>query len=361
MPVSTADVQLRHVTKRYGTHDAVDDIMLEIQRGQFVSLLGPSGCGKTTTLRMLAGFIEPTSGEIHIAGRNMRGVPPYRRPVNMVFQNYALFPHMSVADNVAYGPRRRGMPKRDMARAVTEALALVNLEDFGGRHPRELSGGQQQRVALARALVNRPQVLLLDEPLGALDLKLRKQMQIELKRLHEQLCITFVYVTHDQEEALVMSDQVAVMNAGRIEQIADPYTVYERPATAFVADFIGQTNLLSCQVVGIESEHLALQCDDVCILADGTAIDTSRQRELRISLRPERITILTDGPAMDNDFPATVDRRVYLGTLVSFYVTVGQNLSLVVTTSDQRLARELDRNSQVRIGWHAGDETIVDS
>jgi spermidine/putrescine transport system ATP-binding protein len=353
------DVCLTHVTKRFGDHTAVDDVSLEIRRGEFVSLLGPSGCGKTTTLRILAGFLEPTSGEVYIAGRNTRGVPPYRRPVNMVFQHYALFPHMPVADNIAYGPRRRGVPKPDIARAVAESLELVNLQGFGGRYPRQLSGGQQQRVALARALVNRPQVLLLDEPLGALDLKLRRQMQIELKRLQEYLGITFIYVTHDQEEALVLSDRIAVMNAGRVEQMDEARAVYERPASPFVADFIGQTNLLACEVESVHDGRLHLRCGALRLIAAAPEADPRVGSQVQISLRPERISIETDTLAMDNSFPASVTRRVYLGAITSFHVTLDQALSLVLTTSDQRLARRLDKHSQVRVGWNAGDERVV--
>ena len=353
------DVRLADVTKRYGDHTAVDRISLEIRRGEFVSLLGPSGCGKTTTLRILAGFVEPTGGEVQIGGRSMHGVPPYRRPVNMVFQHYALFPHLTVADNIAYGPRRRGVPRSETARAVAESLELVNLRGFGDRYPRQLSGGQQQRVALARALVNRPQVLLLDEPLGALDLKLRRQMQIELKRLQEYLGITFIYVTHDQEEALVLSDRIAVMHAGRIEQMDDARTVYERPATPFVADFIGQTNLLRCRVEALRDGRLELAYGDLRLLASAAESALPPGSALHISVRPEQISIGTEPLAMDNSFAASVTRRVYLGALTNFHVTLAQDLTLVLATSDQRLARRLDRNSQVWVGWNAGDERRV--
>jgi spermidine/putrescine transport system ATP-binding protein len=356
-PAAGVDVRLRHVTKRYGDVTAVQDVSLEVRRGEFVSLLGPSGCGKTTTLRILAGFVEPTSGDVEIGGKTMRAIPPYRRPVNMVFQHYALFPHMTVWDNVAYGPRRKGMARPAIAEAVAEALTLVNLGDAGGRYPHQLSGGQQQRVALARALVNRPRVLLLDEPLGALDLKLRRQMQIELKRLQEYLGITFMYVTHDQEEALVLSDRIAVMNAGRIEQMDDARLVYERPATTFVADFIGQTNLLSCTVEDVQGHRLAVQCEGVRFLAAG---ETAPARDgVRVSLRPERIGIGTDRLAADNSFRATVTQRVYLGALTTFQVLVEQRLPLVVTTSDQQLAQSVRPNGQIWVGWNAGDERIV--
>ncbi|HET9006833.1 MAG TPA: spermidine/putrescine ABC transporter ATP-binding protein, partial [Actinomycetes bacterium] len=244
-----AAIELVAVEKEFtaGGHDvrAVERVDLQIAEGEFFSLLGPSGCGKTTTLRMIAGFEEPTSGQILLHGRDMVGVPPFRRDVNMVFQQYALFPDMDVFENVAFGLRRKKVGKDEIARRVAEALALVELEGREKRKPRQLSGGQQQRVALARALVNRPRALLLDEPLGALDLKLRQAMQLELKRIQREVGITFVYVTHDQEEALTMSDRLVVMNAGRIEQLGSPRELYEHPATRFVANFIGTSNLLT--------------------------------------------------------------------------------------------------------------------
>jgi spermidine/putrescine transport system ATP-binding protein len=353
-----ADVRLAGVSKRFGTLTAVDDVSLEIRAGEFLSLLGPSGCGKTTTLRILAGFLEPTAGEVFIGGRRMLGVPPYRRPVNMVFQHYALFPHLTVADNVAYGPRRQGRPKPEIERAVAESLDLVSLAGLGGRYPRQLSGGQQQRVALARALVNRPRVLLLDEPLGALDLKLRRQMQIELKRLQEYLRTTFVYVTHDQEEALVLSDRIAVMNAGRVEQMDEARRVYERPATPFVADFIGQTNLLDCVVERVEGDRLVLRRGPLVLLAAADRV-AAAGAAVKISLRPERVALALDRPALDNAFPVTVSRRVYLGALTHFHVEAEPGLALVLATSDQRLAERVRRDSRVWIGWNAGDERLV--
>jgi spermidine/putrescine transport system ATP-binding protein len=232
------------LTKRYGEVLALDGVSLQVRRGEFLALLGPSGCGKTTLLRMIAGFITPTAGRILIDGQEMAGVAPNRRPVNTVFQNYALFPHLTVADNIAFGPRRAGRPADEIKTEVVKALELVGLESFGGRYPSELSGGQQQRVALARAAINRPKVLLLDEPLGALDLKLRKRMQLELKHLQARLGITFIFVTHDQEEALVMADRIAVMDRGRIEQLGNGEDIYRNPASRFVASFIGDANLL---------------------------------------------------------------------------------------------------------------------
>jgi ABC-type Fe3+/spermidine/putrescine transport system ATPase subunit len=252
------DVELRGVTKRFDDVVAVDGLDLNIHHGEFLSLLGPSGCGKTTTLRLVAGFERPDEGQILIGGADVAALPPYKRDVNTVFQSYALFPHLTVIENVAYGLRQRGMRRSSREARARELLALVKLEDLANRKPRQLSGGQQQRVALARALVLAPKVLLLDEPLGALDLKVRKGLQIELKRIQQEIGITFVYVTHDQEEALAMSDRVAVMNGGRIEQLAAPTEIYDAPATSFVADFIGETNFIrrNGTVVAVRPEQL---------------------------------------------------------------------------------------------------------
>ncbi|MBV9006775.1 MAG: spermidine/putrescine ABC transporter ATP-binding protein, partial [Solirubrobacterales bacterium] len=248
--MASGEVILRGLTKRFDDQLAVDGIDATINGGEFFSLLGPSGCGKTTTLRMIAGFERPTAGEIVLDGVDVASVPPHERNVHTVFQNYALFPHLNVFDNVAFGLRRRKLAKDEVRRRVQEALALVELHGLANRTPRQLSGGQQQRVALARALVLRPAVLLLDEPLGALDAKIRKQLRVELKALQEEVGITFIFVTHDQEEALSMSDRVAVMNAGRVEQVGSPPEVYEDPATVFVADFLGVSNLMEAEAVG---------------------------------------------------------------------------------------------------------------
>ena len=279
------DVELRGVTKRFDDVVAVDGLELAVRHGEFLSLLGPSGCGKTTTLRLIAGFEQPDEGDVLIAGRSVIGLPPYRRDVNTVFQSYALFPHLSVLDNVAYGLKQRGSRKQERHARAREALRLVRLPRLEARKPRQLSGGQQQRVALARALVMAPKVLLLDEPLGALDLKVRKQLQIELKRIQADIGITFVYVTHDQEEALAMSDRVAVMNAGRIEQLGAPREIYDRPATRFVADFIGETNFIEHdgEVIAVRPERLHLE------RADGGGAD---------AIAGEIVTTMVVGPAV---------------------------------------------------------------
>ena len=282
------DLRLDHVTKRFGTFAAVDDLSLTIPSGSFFALLGPSGCGKTTTLRMVAGLDEPTGGTIHIGDDDVTYVKPYKRPVNTVFQSYALFPHLDIFENVAFGLRRRAA--KEIKREVEQALELVELGHLARRKPAQLSGGQQQRVALARAIVNRPAVLLLDEPLGALDLKLRRQMQIELKRIQTEVGLTFVHVTHDQEEAMTMADTIAVMNAGRIEQLGNPTELYESPDTAYVANFLGQSNLIRASVTGTSG-------DDVLLEAHGTRLTVPAARrstestELLIGVRPEKIRL----------------------------------------------------------------------
>jgi spermidine/putrescine transport system ATP-binding protein len=293
--VSEVDVRLDRVTKDFGDMVAVDDLSLDIVEGEFFSLLGPSGCGKTTTLRMIGGFEEPSLGTIYLGGRDVTDLPPYRRDVNTVFQSYALFPHLNVFENVAFGLRRKRVDKGDIERRVRESLELVDLVGFDKRKPTQMSGGQQQRVALARALVNRPKVLLLDEPLGALDLKLRKQMQLELKRIQEEVGITFIYVTHDQEEAMTMSNRLAVMRHGKTEQIGPPEEVYENPETEFVATFLGASNLLAGELKDQRDGTSAV------VLAGGDAVHLPSERApfapgsaVKVGVRPEKITIEPD-------------------------------------------------------------------
>ena len=321
-----AAIELVGVEKEFatGSHDvkAVEHVDLRIAEGEFFSLLGPSGCGKTTTLRMIAGFEEPSSGQILLHGRDMVGVPPFRRDVNMVFQQYALFPHMDVFDNVAFGLRRKKVAKDEVGRRVTEALALVELEGREQRRPRQLSGGQQQRVALARALVNRPRALLLDEPLGALDLKLRQAMQLELKRIQREVGITFVYVTHDQEEALTMSDRLVVMNAGRIEQLGSPRELYEHPATRFVANFIGTSNVLTGRLErkGDAWALTGLGPDERVLVADAGPLQPGQQ-EVELAVRPEKIMLRAgdDPPPPDHcALRVKVTEVVYLGTSTQY-------------------------------------------
>ena len=320
-----AAIELVGVEKEFtaGGHDvrAVEHVDLRIAEGEFFSLLGPSGCGKTTTLRMIAGFEEPTAGQILLHGRDMVGVPPFRRDVNMVFQQYALFPHMDVFENVAFGLRRKKVDKDEIRRRVAETLALVELEGREKRKPRQLSGGQQQRVALARALVNRPRALLLDEPLGALDLKLRQAMQLELKRIQREVGITFVYVTHDQEEALTMSDRLVVMNAGRIEQLGSPRELYEHPATRFVANFIGTSNILTGRLErkGDGWALAGLGPDQRVLVAD--AAHAGDGQDVELAIRPEKIVLRTeqDPPPPDRSaLKVRVDEVVYLGTSTQY-------------------------------------------
>ena len=334
-----ADVAILGVTKRFGPVTAVDRMTLSIASGAFYSLLGPSGCGKTTTLRMIAGFEQPTEGEILLAGRPVAGVPPYRRNVNTVFQHYALFPHMDVAQNVGYGLRQKHVARNEERRRVQEVLELVRLAGYGSRRTWELSGGQQQRVALARALVNRPTVLLLDEPLGALDLKLRKEMQLELKALQREVGITFVYVTHDQEEALTMSDVIVVMHEGLIQQQGSPNALYERPINRFVANFIGVSNPIKGRVVAFDAVNRQARVEsDNGLVLNGTVTDIAASPSagdmVTVAIRPERLRVepAEGGPAT-NGSPAVrgrISQGTYLGDQTEYRVATEQAGELVV-------------------------------
>ena len=364
-------VRLRSLTKAYGSAVAVDDLSLDVQPGEFLSLLGPSGCGKTTTLRMIGGFEFPDDGSIQISGRNVENLPPHKRPVNTVFQAYALFPHMKVADNVAYGLRRSGVPKSDMADRVSRALDMVRMTAFASRKPAQLSGGQQQRVALARALVNRPAVLLLDEPMSALDRKLREEMQVELKLLQHELGTTFVFVTHDQEEALSMSDRVAVMKDGRIEQIGTASSVYDAPESAFVAGFIGRQNSFDGTISSFTG-------DGVTVRTGGLSLHSSRPTKGRVpassggqvsaAIRPESVVVTAAGPEVPTDAASDAVNCV-TGTLLGVS-ELGHSLQLVVHTPDdaQLLARlpraanpPTELGSPVRCSWTADAVRIFTS
>jgi len=332
-----AAIELVGVEKEFtgGGHDvrAVEQVNLRIAEGEFFSMLGPSGCGKTTTLRMIAGFEEPTAGQILLHGRDMVGVPPFRRDVNMVFQQYALFPHMDVFENVAFSLRRKRVDKGEIRRRVAEALALVELEGREKRKPRQLSGGQQQRVALARALINRPRALLLDEPLGALDLKLRQAMQLELKRIQREVGITFVYVTHDQEEALTMSDRLVVMNAGRIEQLGSPRELYEHPATRFVANFIGTSNVLTGRLErkGGAWALAGFGPDERVLVAE--AGQAREGDEVELAVRPEKVVLRAeqDPPPPDRSaLRARVTEVVYLGTSTQYRTVTDAGQAIAV-------------------------------
>src|SRR3954466_14854442 len=327
------EIQLEELSKSFGEHVAVAGIDVEMPAGEFFTLLGPSGCGKTTTLRMIAGFEQPTSGRIMLDGSDVARVPPHRRNVNTVFQSYALFPHLDVTKNVAFGLKYQKVEKRERAKRVAEALELVNLTEFAHRKADQLSGGQQQRVALARALVLRPRVLLLDEPLGALDAKLRKNLQVELKALQAELGITFVFVTHDQEEALTMSDRIAVMNNGHVEQAASPQAIYEEPLTVFVADFLGVSNLLAAEAVGRDGASCAVRIGDRVFRCGQGELDAVG--EVKVMIRPERIVIEPHAEAGDERLPGIVERSVFLGGAHEVRVRVlGGELMRVTVAND---------------------------
>lgn len=350
-------VQLVNVTKRFGDSPAVDNISLDVRQGEFLTLLGPSGCGKTTTLRMIAGFEHPTSGDILLNGESVLGRPPFARNVNTVFQSYALFPHMTVYDNVAFGLRMKKIPGKQIRQRVLEMLRLVQLEGFEERMPDQLSGGQKQRVAIARALVNNPQVLLLDEPLGALDLKLRKQMQMELKHLQQQLGITFIYVTHDQEEALTMSDRIAVMNRGIIEQVGTPREIYEQPVSVFVAAFIGDSNILEGTVTDRTTSGTG-------IVVEGCRVSLSFRngmvpgQRVYLSIRPEHMFLSVPGCVGDGPcLPGRLVDRIFAGSFVKSLVALQSGKQ--VTVSENGLPACCEPGDEVIVGWHPGKEVIL--
>jgi len=344
-----SDIRLEGVVKRFEDTVAVDGITLEIARGSFFALLGPSGCGKTTTLRMIGGFEEPTEGRIFLGDQDVVGLPPYKRDVNTVFQSYALFPHMSVEDNVAFGLERRGVPKQERKGQVVEMLELVGLSGYGNRKPKQLSGGQQQRVALGRALVNHPRVLLLDEPLGALDLKLRKQMQLELKRIQHEIGITFVHVTHDQEEAMTMADTIAVMNFGRIEQLGPPQELYERPATAFVAGFLGVSNLLPGSVEGADAVRL-YSGELVHAQVDG------HSGRVSAGVRPEKITLGAGGGS--NELAGTISETAYIGVATQVVIRTAAGTVQVFVQNIDSGGRVPAPGTNVILSW-APESTFV--
>ncbi|MFD9127203.1 ABC transporter ATP-binding protein [Kitasatospora sp. NPDC059571] len=355
------DVRLTGISKTYGTATAVQPLDLTVPQGSFFALLGASGCGKTTTLRMIAGLEEPTTGTVLIGGQDVTALPPYKRPVNTVFQSYALFPHLDIFENVAFGLRRRG--KKDVKKQVEDMLELVELGPLARRKPHQLSGGQQQRVAVARALINTPQVLLLDEPLGALDLKLRRQMQLELKRIQTEVGITFVHVTHDQEEAMTMADTIAVMNAGRIEQLGAPADLYENPATTFVANFLGQSNLIPAEVTGTSG-------DDLQLSAGGTRLAVPKARcaadagKVYLGVRPEKITIAhasADAPEGRNRIDGTVVDSSFIGVSTQYVVrtTTGQDL----TVFEQNMERDsrIVPGAPVMLHWNPAHSFGMDA
>ena len=363
-----ADVRLERVTKRFGDFTAVDDLSLSVEEGEFFSLLGPSGCGKTTTLRMIGGFEEVTSGAIYLGDEEITHAPPFKRHVNTVFQNYALFPHLNVFENIAFGLRRRKTPTNEIRHQVEFMLRLVELEGYERRKPNELSGGQQQRVALARALVNNPSVLLLDEPLGALDLKLRKQMQVELKRIQHEVGITFIFVTHDQEEAMTMSDRIAVMRRGRIEQLGSPGELYERPGTEFVAGFLGVSNLLEGEVAERTGELVDIRLTDGTVLR-APATETSSARRVHVGVRPEKLRVVPLGAEIPgeedglNQLEGTVLDASYVGVSTQYIVktALGQRVTVYAQNLETSGASEtLSDGEPVRVTWRPQHTFVID-
>ncbi|PKN74106.1 MAG: spermidine/putrescine ABC transporter ATP-binding protein [Candidatus Cloacimonetes bacterium HGW-Cloacimonetes-3] len=363
------EIRIEHLSKDFDGFVAVDDVSLTINNGELFSFLGPSGCGKTTLLRMIAGFEAPSKGRIVIGNIDITDIPPYKRQVNTIFQNYSLFPHMTVFDNVAFGLRIRKTPKPEIKDRVGEMLALVKMEDQAFRYPDQLSGGMKQRIAIARALINKPKVLLLDEPLAALDLKLRQHMLIELMNIHDAVGITFIYVTHDQGEAMSISDRVALMNHGKIVQEGPPDDIYERPQSIFSAYFIGETNLITGEVIAIEDGFMQLKCPD----GNGGSFEIGSTfhfaqvlgRELTVSLRPEKIAISRSKPRVQDDvnmLRGTIEDILYLGTHTQYIVRVGA-LRFRVFSQHKRVYfddKALDWEEAVWLFWHNSDSWLID-
>ena len=353
MAETSGDLRFEGITKRFGACVAVDDLNLTVPQGSFFALLGPSGCGKTTTLRMIGGFEEPDEGSIYLGDRDVVGLPPHKRDVNTVFQSYALFPHLSIHENVAFGLRRKGIKGSELEKRVAEILRRVGLEDFGSRKPRQLSGGQQQRVALARALVNGPQVLLLDEPLGALDLKLRKQLQLELKALQHDLGLTFVHVTHDQEEAMTMADTIAVMNGGRVEQLGPPTELYEHPRTAFVAGFLGVSNLLPGTVSNAGT--ITLEGGSEVKVSDEALGNHSGR--VAVGIRPEKIRI---GPGQVNSLDGTVFESAYVGVSTQYVVDTSAGRLTVYVQNMESGSHRATPGEPITVGFEPEATFVVD-
>lgn len=363
--LAPAQIEVRSVTKRYGPLLALNDVTLTINRGELFSLVGSSGCGKTTLLRSMAGFVQPDSGQILIGGRDMSGLAPYDRPVNMMFQSYALFPHMTVADNIAFGLRREGLKAAEIKQRVGDALELIKMTTFARRRPHQLSGGQRQRVALARAVVKRPQVLLLDEPLSALDKKLRENTQFELVNIQEQLGITFVMVTHDQEEAMTMSTRIAVMSEGRIIQTGSPSQIYERPANRFVADFIGSVNLFEGTICARGDAMATVKCDHLPAFLVVPNSDLPVGAAVAVAVRPERIQIeAIDAPVKSqNHFEGKVAGLAFMGDRRTYHIAVADGTLIKVTQANASAdgIGSFARGESVRIGWDAPAGILIQS
>ena len=350
-------VKINNVVKRFGDFTALHELNLEIQQGEFLSLLGPSGCGKTTTLRLIAGFIQPTQGAIYLGEEDVTRVAPQHREIGMVFQDYALFPHMTISENIGFGLRERGYPKEQIEARVRDLLELIRLTDVGDRYPAEVSGGQQQRIAVARAVAYPPKVLLMDEPLGALDLKLRETMQIELRRIQQELKITTVYVTHDQTEAMNMSDRIVVMNTGLIEQIGTAEEIYNAPRTRFVADFVGQINLLEGEITGEQGEFFSART-----LGTSVRVPKSGQAasgRVSIAIRPEHLQ-LVDGAAGGeelNVIDGTLSGRTFAGNLTRLFIDVGSDTPVVVEARPQDAPDSI--GAQLKLGWRPHDSRVL--
>lgn len=358
---SSVAVEVRDVTRSFGKQPAVDAISLSVRRGEFLTLLGPSGCGKTTLLRLIAGFEIPDSGSVWLDGQDVTAAPPHRRNVNQVFQSYALFPHLSVAENIAFGLKRQRLPHTEVAASVSEMVALVALEGCEHRRPHQLSGGQKQRVALARALAPRPAVLLLDEPLSALDARLRQAMRLELKRIQRHIGTTFVFVTHDQEEALTMSDRIALMNNGRIEQLADAATLYHRPSTVFGAEFVGETNLVEAEILTRDPDCVRVRIGADVELAVPAASWQSNWARARISIRPEKIQLSKQLLTDRNSFAARIEREQFLGALHRFTLLTDGGVRLIAATAGENSLREkLSVGDRVWAAIHADDVVVLD-
>ena len=356
-------VELIEVWKRFDETIALHSVSLQIEQGEFFSLLGPSGCGKTTTLRMIAGFEQPSQGVIRLLGKEIASEPPHRRNVNMVFQNYALFPHMTVFDNVAFGLQAKRVPRQEIPTRVTESLALVRLSGLEQRKPTQLSGGQQQRVALARALVNQPAVLLLDEPLGALDQKLRKAMQLELKRLQRELGITFIYVTHDQEEALTMSDRISVMHQGRVLQVAQPRQMYDFPATRFVADFIGTTNFLQGKVCSTAGQWATVELDGLGQIRAPIVDRLINGQQVTLAIRPERIRLVDlAAHELENHAAGVIEEIVFIGNDTQYIVRLENGARVMVREQNQAppdTEARLQTGQIVTVSWSPASTNVL--
>ncbi|MFF1819035.1 ABC transporter ATP-binding protein [Kribbella sp. NPDC058245] len=361
-PPRSGDLVLTGISKQFAGHLAVDDLDLTVPAGTFFALLGPSGCGKTTTLRMIAGLEEPTAGTIRLGDDEITGLRPYKRPVNTVFQNYALFPHLDIFENVAFGLKRRKI--KDFKPKVQEMLDLVELNDYGKRRPGQLSGGQQQRVALARALINRPQVLLLDEPLGALDLKLRRQMQLELKRIQTEVGITFVHVTHDQEEAMTMADTIAVMNGGRIEQLGSPTELYDLPATTFVANFLGQSNLIRGAIIGHSDQNLIVEVQGRKVIVPSARCRVS-EGEVWLGIRPEKVFLAAagsdEGDGVNQLRGAVVTDVSYVGVSTQYLAKLPWGQELTVFEQNTGARDAFAAGDRVDLHWRPAHSFVLDA